>query len=254
MVHYLPSKQRVRVRSPLSASHKNIKIMPQKLQFKDYRKIVSFISNPSFLGKLTRKQSLILERLHPKKGRGKKQKLSPFGQKLQSRRLFRILYGNISKKQYRALSQRAMNYPGNNGAHFLALTERRLDIIVYRMFFFKSLNSARQFIQHNGILVNETILNLPDYSVKPGDIIRIKDEFQFFQQSNSRLFSRKIKEKTLGKPTKLLRKERKNTRILFFKYPHFEMNYKILTGIFLYHPQYLYYPLKIKLEDITKIA
>ena len=37
---------------------------------------------------------------------------------------------------------------------------------------------------------------------------------------------------------------------LLTKFPHYEVNYKILCGIFLFSPQQLYYPLQVSLTEL----
>ena len=301
MVYHLPSKQRVVSSSLATRKLKEeffllffvgksedcivkIKInMSEKLRFKEYRRIAPFLSDISFFtsyGKFTKKQRSLLAKYSKKSNlsrKGRSSKLSSFGQKLQSKRLFSILYGNIRHKQYSLLYKEALKYPGKIGINFLSLVEKRLDVVVYRMFFFKTLKSVRQCINHKGILINNKIVNLSSYQVKMGDIIQIKDRSNFLSQSTHHMnefrnlyfqvdekidleikgnFARlegKIDSGAAIDPSSSLIRmsERGQKNYLFTKFPHYEVNYKILTGIFLFSPQQLYYPLDLKMNDLT---
>ena len=50
-----------------------------------------------------------------------------------------------------------------------------LDNIVYRMGLGTSRAEARQIVRHGHILVNGKKVNIPSYSVKPGDVISVKE-------------------------------------------------------------------------------
>ena len=207
--------------------------MAERIKFKDYRRIAHFVNDVTILRGITKKQSSILAKLRPK-GRSKPQKLSSFGQKLQSKRLFSVLYGKLSYKEYSLLFQEACKYPGKIGINFLSLVEKRLDVVVFRIFFFKSLNSARQCINHQGVLVNGRIVDLSSYKLTMGDIIQIRKPLYLSDGS----FLPNLSKDSEISPT------------LLTKFPHYEVNYKILSGIFLFSPQQLYYPLQVSLTEL----
>jgi small subunit ribosomal protein S4 len=144
---------------------------------------------------------------------------SSFGKRLESRRLFALLYGNISSAQYARLFLQARAYPGKIGMNFLSLVEKRLDVVVTKMFLFPSLSSARQYISHTGILVNNKSVNISSAFVHPGDILQIKDP----SRGGFSLAG------LASQP--------------WVKHPHLEVNYKTLTGIFLFSPHQIYYRL-----------
>lgn len=144
------------------------------------------------------------------------QNTGSFERKLQSRRLFALLYGNISNTQYTNLFRKAEKYSGKIGVQFVSLVEKRLDVVIMKMFHFPSFQSTRQYIGHQGILVNNKIVNLSNYFVQPGDIIQIQNPENF---------------------TKYI--ELSNG----CSHPHLEVNYKTFTGIFLFSPTQIYYPL-----------
>ncbi|MGI9455050.1 MAG: 30S ribosomal protein S4, partial [Aeoliella sp.] len=56
------------------------------------------------------------------------------------------------------------------------LLERRLDNVVHRLGFGLSRAQARQLVNHGHITVNGRGVNVPSYEVRPGDIIRVKNQ------------------------------------------------------------------------------
>ena len=60
--------------------------------------------------------------------------------------------------------------------NLIGILESRLDNLVYRAKFVPSVFAARQFVNHNHILVNGKKVNIPSYMVKAGDVIEIKEK------------------------------------------------------------------------------
>jgi small subunit ribosomal protein S4 len=58
----------------------------------------------------------------------------------------------------------------------MALLERRLDNVVYRMGFASTRAEARQLVAHKAILVNESVVNIPSFLVSAGDIVAIRQK------------------------------------------------------------------------------
>jgi small subunit ribosomal protein S4 len=52
--------------------------------------------------------------------------------------------------------------------------EARLDNTVFRLGIAPTRNAARQLVSHKHILVNGHSVNIPSYSLKPGDVIELK--------------------------------------------------------------------------------
>ena len=84
-----------------------------------------------------------------------------------------LLYGNLSKKEIFRTIQRAEKYRGVLRENILRVLESRLDVILYRIGFFKTIPSARQWIIHRKILVNQQVVTIPHYQVKAGDVISV---------------------------------------------------------------------------------
>lgn len=85
------------------------------------------------------------------------------------------MYG-ISEKQCRRVFKEAARRDGNTGAIFLQILEQRLDNVVYRMGFATTRAFARQTVTHGHILVDGKRLDIPSYTVKPGQKIEIHEK------------------------------------------------------------------------------
>ena len=102
------------------------------------------------------------------------QRLSGYGQQLREKQKIRRIYG-ILKRQFRKIFATAEGRKGPTGENLLQLLEGRLDTVVYRMGFGASRSESRQIVRHNGIMVNGKRLNIPSYSVRPGDVIQLSE-------------------------------------------------------------------------------
>ena len=65
-------------------------------------------------------------------------KTSEFKNQLKERKKLSILYGNLSKKQIKKLYFQANEYQGEKKANWLRLLESRLDVVLFRICFFKN--------------------------------------------------------------------------------------------------------------------
>ncbi len=109
----------------------------------------------------------------PRKRRGK---MSDYAVQLREKQKIRRSYG-ILEKQFRILFQDAVRMKGVTGDNMLSLLERRLDNVVYRMGFASSRSQARQLVQHNHIMVDDTIVSIPSFRVKENAVVSIRDNF-----------------------------------------------------------------------------
>ena len=103
------------------------------------------------------------------------QRLSGYGQQLREKQKIRRIYG-ILERQFRKIFATAEGRKGQTGENLLQLLEGRLDTVVYRMGFGASRSESRQIVRHNGIMVNGKRLNIPSYSVRPGDVIQLSED------------------------------------------------------------------------------
>jgi len=91
--------------------------------------------------------------------------------KTESKKDLRIL-----ENQFRNIFKEADRQKGITGETLLALLERRLDNVVYRLGFANSRDEARQLVLHSHFLINQSKVNIPSYLVKPGDVIEIREK------------------------------------------------------------------------------
>lgn len=104
-----------------------------------------------------------------------RKKFSAYGTQLREKQKVKRMYG-ILENQFRNIFKEADRKKGITGETLLALLERRLDNIVYRLGFANSRDEARQLVRHNHFLVNHSRVNIPSYLVKPGDVIELREK------------------------------------------------------------------------------
>jgi small subunit ribosomal protein S4 len=58
----------------------------------------------------------------------------------------------------------------------LKFLEARLDNVVFRFGISPTRAGARQIVLHKHITVNGEVVNIPSYSVKPGDVVAVREK------------------------------------------------------------------------------
>lgn len=101
-------------------------------------------------------------------------KLTGYGEQLREKQKVKRIYGMV-EGQFRSYFERAVRQKGVTGEQLLALLERRLDNVVYRMGFATSRSQARQLVSHGHIGVNGRKVNIPSFQVKVGDLVGIRE-------------------------------------------------------------------------------
>ncbi len=108
-------------------------------------------------------------------GKDRKQKIVGYGlqlrEKQKARRYYRLLEG-----QFRRVFEKASKQKGVTGEVLLALLERRLDNVIYRMGFGTSRAQARQIVRHGHVAVNGRKTNIPSFTVKPNDVVEVREK------------------------------------------------------------------------------
>ena len=97
-----------------------------------------------------------------------------YGTQLREKQKVRRIYG-VLEKQFRNYFKKAAVLKGSTGEHLLKLLERRLDNVVYKMGFGSTRAEARQLVSHRAIHVNGKVVNIPSYSLMPGDVVSVKE-------------------------------------------------------------------------------
>ncbi|MCY4161411.1 MAG: 30S ribosomal protein S4 [Flavobacteriaceae bacterium] len=104
----------------------------------------------------------------------RRSKKSEYAIQLMEKQKAKFTYG-ILEKQFRNLFETASQSKGVTGEELLKLCEVRLDNIVYRLGLSPTRQGARQLVSHRHILVNGKLVNIPSYSLKPGDKVSIRE-------------------------------------------------------------------------------
>ena len=106
-------------------------------------------------------------------GRGRRRKESEYAVQLKEKQKAKYTYG-LLERQFRNLFEKASRKKGVTGENLLKFLEARLDNTVYRLGFARTRRQARQLVNHGHILVNDQVVNIPSYQLRPGDIIAIR--------------------------------------------------------------------------------
>jgi len=104
--------------------------------------------------------------------RGARRKKSDYSIALSEKQKLRLQYG-IMEKQFRRYFGEAQRRRGVTGDIVVQLLESRLDNVCYRLGFGNTRRAARQVVGHGHIQVNGRRVDVPSYSVKPGDVISV---------------------------------------------------------------------------------
>jgi len=102
-------------------------------------------------------------------------KKSEYAIQLMEKQKAKYTYG-ILERQFRNIYDKANRGKGITGELLLQLCESRLDNVVFRMGISNTRDGARQLVSHKHILVNDSIVNIPSYTLKPGDKISIREK------------------------------------------------------------------------------
>jgi len=108
-------------------------------------------------------------------GQARKPKIVGYGLQLREKQKTKRYFG-LGENQFRNLFEKAASAKGITGDVMLQLLERRLDNAVYRIGFATSRAFARQLVRHGHIRVNGKKVNIPSFTVKPGDEVSVRDK------------------------------------------------------------------------------
>jgi small subunit ribosomal protein S4 len=126
---------------------------------------------------LTNKSGKRAEHAPGQHGRDRRVKMGDYRVRMCEKQKIRFNYG-LSEKQLRNCFQRAANAKGDTGQNLLVALESRLDNVVFRAGFARSIPAARQLVTHAHIRVNDKKVNIPSYLVKVGDVISLREKSQ----------------------------------------------------------------------------
>lgn len=105
----------------------------------------------------------------------RRKKVSDYGLHLREKQKIKRIYG-LLENQFHSYFTKAVRMRGVTGENLLQLLERRLDNVVFRLGCAVSRSEARQIVSHSQILVNDQLVNIASYLVKPGDKIAVRSK------------------------------------------------------------------------------
>jgi small subunit ribosomal protein S4 len=105
----------------------------------------------------------------------KRKTLGEYALQLREKQKAKYTYG-VLEKQFRKTFEEASRRKGVTGENLIKLLEARLDNTVFRMGIAPSRPAARQLVSHKHITVNDVVVNIPSFQLKPGDMVSIKDK------------------------------------------------------------------------------
>jgi small subunit ribosomal protein S4 len=108
-------------------------------------------------------------------GRTKRKSDSDYAVRLREKQRLRAQYG-IREAQLRKVFQEAKRAEGLTGENLVELLEMRLDALVLRSGFARTISQARQMVVHRHILVDGERVDRPSFRVKPGQMIHVTEK------------------------------------------------------------------------------
>ena len=160
---------------------------------------------------------------------GRRRKQTEYAIQLGEKQKAKYTYG-VLEKQFSNLFDKASSAQGITGVVLLQLLESRLDNVVYRLGIAPTRNAARQLVSHRHITVNGQVVNIPSYTLRPGDVVGVRE-----------------KSKSLEVITESLSGARQS------KYAWLEWNSESLSGKFLTRPERDEIPENIKEQLIVEL-
>ncbi len=84
----------------------------------------------------------------------------------------------ITERQFSSYYKKALRMPGVTGDNMLSFLEKRLDTVILRASFARTIMQARQFTSHAHFLVNGKKVDIPSYQVQMGDVIELREKMK----------------------------------------------------------------------------
>lgn len=108
-------------------------------------------------------------------GNNRRRKQSEYATMLAEKQKAKYTYG-VLERQFRNMFDKAAKASGITGEILLQLLEARLDNVVFRLGIAPTRAAARQLVGHKHITVDGEVVNIPSFSVKPGQIIGVREK------------------------------------------------------------------------------
>lgn len=125
-----------------------------------------------------------------KQGSRRRTKMSEYAIQLAEKQKAKYTYG-LLEKQFKNLFEKAARKQGKTGDNLLIFLEARLDNTVYRFGIANTRAGARQLVSHKHIKVNNIVVNIPSYSLRPGDIVEVREKSKSLEAIQDSLASKR---------------------------------------------------------------
>jgi small subunit ribosomal protein S4 len=116
----------------------------------------------------------------------KRKKVSEYGTQLMEKQKAKFTYG-VLERQFENIFNKASRMKGITGETLLQLLEARLDNVVFRLGIAPTRAAARQLVSHRHIAVNGKVVNIPSYTLKPGEIVGVREKSKSLEAINESL-------------------------------------------------------------------
>lgn len=120
----------------------------------------------------------------------RRKKVSEYGTQLREKQKAKYMYG-VLERQFRNIFEKAHSHKGVTGTVLLQLLESRLDNVVYRLGIAPSRAAARQLVSHKHIIVNGEVVNIPSFTVRPGDVVGVREKSKSLEAITNSLSARR---------------------------------------------------------------
>ena len=120
----------------------------------------------------------------------RRRKVSEYGVQLKEKQKAKYTYG-VLERQFRKLFDKAQRSKGITGEVLLKLLEARLDNVVFRLGVSPTRAGARQLVTHKHITVNGQVCNIPSYSLRPGDVVGVREKSKSLEVITDSLASKR---------------------------------------------------------------
>lgn len=111
----------------------------------------------------------------------RRKKKSDYGVQLEEKQKLKAFYGMLRERQLKSYYRKAYRSKGATAQNLIALLECRLDVVIYRMKFARTIFAAQQIVSHGHVLVNGKKVDRRSFQVKPEDVISIREKSRNLQ-------------------------------------------------------------------------
>lgn len=125
-------------------------------------------------------------------GRSRRGKKSEYAVQLMEKQKTKYIYG-VLERQFAKTFDKASRKIGITGENLLKYLEARIDNTVYRFGLAPTRRAARQLVLHKHILINGDIVNIPSYSLRPGDSVTVREKSKSLEVITTSLSARTTK-------------------------------------------------------------